>query len=204
MTQIISALIELGSIIAPMSIESVLLTGGASRRMGSDKASLLVEGETLAHRMVTQLVRTCDVVTVLGKEPIDGCAFLQDSEEYAGPLAALSKFSPRAQFVFVASCDLPRFDGNVVPYFASIIEGRDAVIPISGDRPQPLCALYSASAIAKIAPLHQGGVRRLQAWIEQLSAVKVSTEDLIRNGVDPRTAAGANTPEELDAVLKSS
>ena len=32
----------------------LLLTGGRSRRLGTDKAGLLLDGETLAHRMAAE------------------------------------------------------------------------------------------------------------------------------------------------------
>ena len=93
-----------------MDIEAILLTGGASRRMGVDKAALTVGGMPLGEKIARELAKTCDRVTVLGKHPIPGLEFLADEGDYEGPLLALSRFKPTRQHVFVASCDLPLFD----------------------------------------------------------------------------------------------
>ena len=169
--------------------------------MGTDKANLLVDGETMSQRILRQLRQRCEIVTILGREPIEGCAFLEDLELHAGPLAALSRFTPQAKTVFIVSCDLPRFDGAVVSYFASIIDGKDAVIPSVDGRLQPLCALYSAAAVSRIEAIYASGVRRLQAWTEQLSVIVVSPEELLANKVDHYTANGANSPQELATLL---
>ena len=88
------------------SIEAVVLTGGESRRMGFDKASIAIDGVPQADRIVRQFLAAGLPVTVLGRQPINGAAFLPDEEMFGGPIAALTRFVPSAEFVFVSSCDL--------------------------------------------------------------------------------------------------
>ena len=45
----------------------LLLTGGRSRRLGADKAGLVLDGETLAHRMAARLAAVCDPVLEVGR-----------------------------------------------------------------------------------------------------------------------------------------
>ena len=47
-------------------LAGVLLTGGASRRMGTDKARLVVDGETLAARSARVLAAVCEPVIEVG------------------------------------------------------------------------------------------------------------------------------------------
>src|SRR4051812_28771963 len=96
------------------SLEAVLLTGGASRRVGEDKAKLLVEGEPLARRISRLLIDSAIPVTVLGGEPLPDCEFLADEEAFRGPLAAISRFIPSREYVFVCSCDVPGFSPELI------------------------------------------------------------------------------------------
>jgi molybdopterin-guanine dinucleotide biosynthesis protein A len=155
----------------------------------------------LAERIVRSL-RVIDVpVTVLGREPVEGAEFLADSEQFAGPLAALSHFRPSRELVFVVSCDVPRFDASLV----KVLEGRmgehEAVVPVADGWRQPLCALYRASAFERLATVVASGRRSVMAWVDALRVVEVDEEELASLGVDPDAVRGVNTPEELQRAL---
>ena len=49
-----------------MTPAGILLTGGASRRMGTDKATIVVGGETLARRTARLLSAVCDPAVEVG------------------------------------------------------------------------------------------------------------------------------------------
>lgn len=185
-----------------MTIEGVLLTGGESRRMGKDKALLPIDGVPQAERIVQGLASIGIQTTTLGREPTPGARFLPDSEEFAGPIAALARFRPTAELVFVASCDLPRFDPALVPFLASRIGDRDAAAPIAEEWRQPLCALYRASAMEVLKDLDQTGGRCAMKWLDRLSIREVGPEEFVEAGLDPLIALGANTPEELERALR--
>lgn len=186
-----------------MNIEGVLLTGGKSSRMGEDKASIPVEGEVLSHRIVRGLLEQCNRVTTVGLEPLPlpNVDFIRDQEEYQGPLVALSLLEPSAAFVFVASCDLVRFDHRVVAYLASKIGDAKAAMVIQDGYPQPLCSLYQSEAFKTIKTAFASGERKLIRWASNLDPVFVSQDDLKAAGLDPRCFMGANTPEELNQLL---
>lgn len=181
-----------------MTIEAVVLTGGASQRMGTDKASLPVLGTSQAQRIVERLRDKGYAVTVLGREPVPGAEFVQDREEFAGPLAALECFRPTCDCVFVASCDLPLFDAALVDGLAAKMGEAQVAVPILGGWRQPLCALYRSTAFPDISQVLAEGKRSLMAWLDRLRVVEVAAEDL---SVAPEALMSANTPEELQALL---
>jgi molybdopterin-guanine dinucleotide biosynthesis protein A len=156
--------------------------------MGEDKAGLAVGGEALGARIARELKAVCRQVTVLGREPIEGCRSLLDEDEFQGPLRALSRFEPESDFVFVCSCDLPLFRRDVVRRLREKIEDRQACIPVLNDRLQPLCALYRSDAIMEARKLDADGERRIMKWIATLDYNEVSLGDEVRN---------VNTQEEL-------
>lgn len=182
-------------------IEAVLLTGGASRRMGSSKADAPVDGVPMARRIAQALLDEGMPVTVLGREPLSCCRFLPDAEEYAGPSAALARFEPAEPRVFVASCDLARFDARLPAALAAIMADQEAAAPVLDGRAQPLCAVYSAEAFAVLRRLTAAGERRLMPWFDALRWRPVTANDLAAAGLDPRCVQSANTPDELRALL---
>lgn len=176
-----------------MILEGVLLTGGAGRRMGADKASLLVDGVPLGERLAALLAEVCERVTVLGRSPIAGYGFLADAEEFAGPLAALARFEPVADRVMVVSCDLPRLTLEAIRALVAV-EAPGAVVPEVEGRLQPLCGVYRAEAFAVAAELVAGGEKRLMAWLDRLEVRRVEP-------ASPQLFANVNTVEEWRAAM---
>lgn len=179
-----------------MDIEAFVLTGGASSRMGSDKATMVVDGEPVAERIVRLLAEAGLKSTILGPGGVP------DASPSAGPLAALGTLEPAQPWVFVASCDLPRFDARIVPFLYGLVAAADAALPTVDGRLQPLCGVYRSSALQKAAALHRTGVKRIMAWVETLSVVSVGPEALSAAGLDPQCVRGANTPEEWRALVQ--
>jgi len=170
-------------------MEAILLTGGASRRMGEDKSLLLVEREPLAHRIARLISDVGVPVTVLGRAPVPGCRFLNDEEDFQGPLSALSRHRATKDFVLVCSCDLPGFSPKLIEILSEQIEDFDAAVPLVGSRLQPLCALYTSGAILQSKLAVDGGEKRIMPWLNGLRVREVTLEDEI-------WATNVNTAEE--------
>lgn len=179
-----------------VELEAVVLTGGSSRRMGSDKASLVIKGERASDRMVRLLQSIGLETTILGP------GGKPDFTPGAGPLAAISNFSPTADWVFVASCDIPLFDPRLVSLLMSRRNSADAVLPIFEQRIQPLCALYSSKALESASQLVQSGESRVLTWIDTIHVNLIDEADLKGANLSPNCVCGANTPEEWAALIE--
>ena len=179
-------------------VEALVLTGGASRRMGTDKSQIPIDGVPMAQRIIQSLTTVGLKVTVLGRHPIDGVHFQRDLDEFGGPLAALAAYQPKTEFVFVASCDLPLFDARVVSRLTSKIGESEVAIPIIGDRPQPLCAVYRASTFIKLTEVFAQGERRIMTWLDRLNKVELFEFDLLEVGISPMSVLGVNTKSEFE------
>lgn len=180
----------------PSTIEAVILTGGASRRMGSDKATLEVDSVSMALRTARKLEELKIPVTVLGRTPLEGFGFIADQKDFQGPMVALSAFSPSRQWVFVASCDMPRFEASIVRVLANLATSTDAdaLIPSIEGRLQPLLGLYRDEAFASLSK----GMRSMMAWLNTLKVVALPLE---KSCLNVRHYVSANTPEELARIL---
>lgn len=185
-----------------MTIEAIVLTGGESRRMGRDKATLPIDGVPQAQRVVEALLTKVAKVTVLGRNAVEGADFLPDAEEFAGPAAALARFTPTADAVFIASCDLPLFDPRIVDVLAEKLGAHRAAAPFVDDWRQPLCALYRSETFAELQHVAAEGLRCPNKWLARLDPVLLDETALLRTGIDPRSTLGANTPDELAEALR--
>jgi len=142
----------------------VLLTGGASRRMGTDKARLVVGGETLAARGARVLSEVCDPVIEVGPG-VSGLPAVEEEPRGAGPLVALlagvgALGNPRA--VVLLACDLPFVEPAVLRLLVEW-PGWGTVVPVVDGRFQYACARYGTTAVEEATAALRTGVSSLRA-----------------------------------------
>ena len=191
-------------------IEGFILTGGASSRMGTDKARLSLGGLTFLERIAGALQSIAPDISVVSARPETFALSLpvvadihRDCGALGGLHAALR--ACRASWAAIVSCDLPFVTGEL---FARLAEFRneetDAVAPVQTDgRPQPLCALYSpARCLARVERLLQEGERRPRVLLRQVRTRWVAPTELI----DLRDAElffmNLNTPEDYRRAVE--
>ncbi|GAC1312439.1 MAG: hypothetical protein NVSMB16_09260 [Acidimicrobiales bacterium] len=160
-----------------MRCAGILLTGGASSRMGTDKATLVLHpGEpTLAQRAAAELLVVASPVIEVGPGA-SGLPSIVEEGIHPGPLVALDA-AVRALAAYrcsgggiagalVLACDMPLVDRALLGWLASY-PGEGSVIPLDGGagRPQPLCARWSDQALASIPGLVARGERSLRSLL---------------------------------------
>lgn len=140
-------------------LRGLLLAGGKSRRMGSDKAELAVHGdESLRDRGMRLLGDVTDQASLSiaaddsRSYPIPTLAdAIADKGPLGGILTALES-EPGSAWLVVA-CDLPNLDGDTL---AHLVAARDpaadatAFLSDIDAIPEPLCAIYEPSAITQL------------------------------------------------------
>src|SRR5947209_14226032 len=170
-----------------LEIEGFILVGGASSRMGTDKALLELGGRTFVERIHAALSSVTTKVSLVGAKerfaqwPV-ALPIVPDVHVKWGALgglhAALS--ACRAEWAAVVACDLPFINGDLFVRLASLRENFDAVVPTQSDgRWQPLCALYRAAACHKVAErLIIEGERRPRALLKSVNVRSVAFHEL--------------------------
>lgn len=148
-----------------MGATGVVLAGGESRRMGSEKAELLFGGRRVVDIVIESLGEVCDEVIVAGKlhQARDlrdrGARWVADAPGTTGPLAGLAaalEISKHDRCLLVA-CDMPFLNGDFLRYLANEHTDCDALVPAPDGRPQPLHAAYSRACLATARSLLQLG-----------------------------------------------
>ena len=126
----------------------VVLAGGRNSRMGRIKADLPWKASDFLHTILGQLALFCDELIVSANHPmkIQGFAarIVPDILPGCGPLsgihAALTAAS--SDHIFVTACDMPYISAPAARHLCSLAEGWDIVVPISGQRSEPLFDCY--------------------------------------------------------------
>ncbi|MEQ1701324.1 MAG: molybdenum cofactor guanylyltransferase [Ilumatobacteraceae bacterium] len=179
-------------------VVGAVLCGGASTRMGRDKALLPVDGVAMAAHVAAALRGGgCDEVVAIGGDAVGlaavGLTVVPDEFPGDGPLGGVITAlaaHPDASMVVIVACDLPRLQPSSVAALLAALPGHEVAVA-TGDagRPQPVCAAWQPSAVAALRPAFVAGERRMMQAIGLLVQVTVP--------VPAQDLANVNTPSDL-------
>jgi molybdopterin-guanine dinucleotide biosynthesis protein A len=151
-------------------VGGVLLTGGSSRRLGTDKATLVVRGQRMADHAAAVLAAVCERVVEVGRG-VTGLPACREDPVGAGPLAALlagaaALGADASEGVVLLACDLPAVEAPLVDLIARW-PGRPTVVPIADGEPQLVCARYGTDALRAGAATLAAGERSLRRLLDR-------------------------------------
>lgn len=183
----------------------LVLAGGGGRRMGRDKATMMVDDERLVDRAVRRLADCCeDVLVAPGhRRPLEvaGARTIADAPG-EGPLAGIVGGLQQAQteLLAVIAVDMPHASAAVLRALAATWAGEAAVVPVVGGTAQPLHAVYAVSWTDRFAALLDAGEPSAVRVLELLGAQPADAT--IWGAADPAGdfAANLNTPDDLAAL----
>jgi len=179
-----------------------VLVGGASSRMGQDKARLPLEGKTLLEHVAAVVAEAAGLVTLVGapeRYASLGLRVVPDSRPGCGPLAGIhaALTDSRADWNLIAACDMPLI---AAPFLRSLLDAAesceaDCLIPRGpSGHPEPLCAVYHSRCRTAIGEALDRGVRKVT---DGLAGLRIAAW----NVPESRWFRNVNTPEEWDRHL---
>ncbi len=198
----------------------VILAGGASRRMGRDKAWVEFQGQPLVERVIARLSQVCDETIVVTNVPepyrhlrVQVVAdVLPDRLPVVGIYSGLR--AAKFEHAIVVACDMPFLNPALLEYMLTLAEGYDLVIPsawdvrdlkartrertsVKGCELHPLHAVYYKGCLGAIEAQLLARKRRVVDFYPEVNIRVVSTEEV--NAIDPQGLSlfNANTPELL-------
>jgi molybdenum cofactor guanylyltransferase len=158
-----------------MNISAVLLAGGESRRMGKDKATLLFRGRPL-WKIQFDLLRTLQPEEIFVSARTDppwrpsGVQFVSDEPPSRGPLSGLSATLARisTDYLLALAVDMPLMSEDYLRLICNLIEPDRGVLPVIGDRAEPLAAIYPKGAGIDFITALSGSEFSLQSLTKKL------------------------------------
>jgi molybdenum cofactor guanylyltransferase len=183
-----------------------ILAGGASRRMGKPKATLLLAGQPLLRRVADRLARQTSHIVLIGGPKAwaseNGLVHAPDVIEGSkGPLVGLLTLMDHAislgaaqKHVFLSATDTPFLPKDLVSRLLAANMGNDRlVLPISDGQRQPLAALWPMRLRDELSEgLNQG---KLESFRDLYKRAPPLTLPFDVEPFDP--FFNINTPEDL-------
>ncbi|MGD2126602.1 MAG: molybdenum cofactor guanylyltransferase [Desulfobacteraceae bacterium] len=189
-------------------ITGLILVGGKSRRYGSNKALVKVDGIRLIDRAVRVVRSVFQDVVLVTNSPHEyaylGVPMVEDLIKGLGPLGGvytgLESMSDEAGF-FVA-CDMPFLNEALVRHIVSQRDDFDAVVPRMGWMIEPLHAVYSKNCLPAIRELIDSQEYQIVKFLHKVR-IRYLDEDEIR-AFDPqlRSFFNINEPQDLPNAVK--
>jgi len=185
-----------------------VLAGGLSRRMGTNKAMIAIDGETIISRSVRVLKGAFNEVNIIANEPLlyEGLdvRVYSDIIQGAGSLGGVytALFYSRYDHVFVTACDMPLLDMEIVQRVAGSIDGYDAAVPFIGKRLHPMHAIYSKRCLKTVEAMIKEGNLRITELFDRIKT-RTLTEEWFKDMDAGRSVENVNTKEELERLLRA-
>jgi molybdopterin-guanine dinucleotide biosynthesis protein A len=152
------------------------MAGGESRRMGRDKALLVIDGVTMLERVTSVALRTgCPVVVAGRRKPDDWklqeVKFFPDETPGLGPLGGLATaLRSTGRSILALACDMPLLTAGAIQWLMDAAKhstGEDGYSITIGGEPEPLFSIYHQTCLPQIERRLAEGRRSVKGLIEQ-------------------------------------
>ncbi|MPZ73385.1 MAG: NTP transferase domain-containing protein [Nitriliruptorales bacterium] len=180
----------------------LVLAGGASSRMGRDKATLRSDGGRLVDLAVSALRDVCERVLIAAGERViaDVAAECIPDAEGEGPLAGIVSGLRAADtpLVAVLAVDMPYASAEVFRRLAGAWQGEAGVAAAVDGSLQPLHAVYATSQREQYAELLAAGERSPRRALVLLGARVIDAA--VWGDIGPAFAHNVNSPADLSSL----
>lgn len=184
-------------------VSAVVLAGGKSQRLGMDKSLLILDGEWLLQRIVSQLATLSSDILVVAN---DGerlaslnVPIVADARPGTGPLGGIYSGlqSMRCERGLFVACDMPLLNLHLLRYMIQLSPQFDVVIPRVGDETEPLHAVYGKTCLQPMADLMDRGQRRVIHFFDRVRVRYVGPEEIEVFDPEHLSFININTPSDL-------
>jgi molybdopterin-guanine dinucleotide biosynthesis protein A len=180
--------------------------GGASRRMGQDKALLSFLGRSLIQHVIARLIPIADETIITTNQPTAyaflGLPLYTDIRPNRGALGGLYTALHYAKhpFVAVVACDMPFASAALLAAQRDLLiaENADVVIPAGADGYEPFHAVYRrASCLPAIEAAMDRDQWKMIAWFDAVKVRALTADEIRRHDPHGLAFQNLNTPEEF-------
>ena len=195
----------------------MILAGGRSRRMGTDKAWMKVDGELVLPSLCERLGAVADGPVIVVRRdseqvlpalPAD-VIVVEDRIPDSGPLVGIASgmWVDQQPFTFACACDMPNIDPELVRWMSDWRDGPDdpetkgqIIVPEVDGQKQWLHAMYFTVLPPLMLTRVEEGERALHRWYDRDHMVVIPEAEW--RAVHPSGASfrNVNTPSDLGSV----
>jgi len=190
------------------NVTGVVLAGGRSCRMGTNKALLDIAGRSMIDRVVQEMARLYNNILLVAGKTEDyaylGLPLIDDIYPGCGPLGGIHAGlkTSRTPYIFVAGCDMPFVRAELMACLLPHARDHDVVIPRDGDYLEPLFAVYGKGCLQSMEQMLKDKRCKITGFYDQVRVKYIDRNDLERCAGSDKCFINVNTPDELAAARR--
>lgn len=193
-----------------MKAGAVILAGGKSSRMGSNKALLPINGKTNIERIKDSLDEVfSDIILVANDEEMYqflNIPIVKDNVRDKGPLAGIEAglLASRSETNLFVACDMPFVSTQLAEVLLANSDGYDAVVPVIAGKRHPLFAVYKRTLLDEISDCLQTNQLRIKHLLDRVNVNYLTEDQLSDAEIDKldRFFYNMNNPAEYAEAIK--
>ncbi|MBI2272058.1 MAG: molybdenum cofactor guanylyltransferase [Bacteroidetes bacterium] len=182
-------------------ITGIILAGGKSSRMGSDKGMIQLNGKRFIEHILEALIpNVSDIIIIANNDNYNNLGYkvYEDIIKDRGPLGGIytGLRNSKTENNIIVSCDIPFINSGLIKHIIKNMGRTDISVPVFEGNTEPLCAVYTKEITGKIKDLIINNELKIHNVLKHF----ITTEVHITNKLDfynKRLLANINTPEEL-------
>ena len=177
------------------NISGIVLAGGFSRRMGTDKAELTLGGLTLLELQVRKLrqIGITDIMVSGYGKPMEGTRAIEDIYPHKGPMSGIHAClkTAKTEACLVVSVDVPLFPAE---WLGKLVQAHNGPVTMlcHGNEIEPLLAVYDSDLASRAEELILSGDRSVRSLFAGLEVKKLEYTG------DPDFLLNCNMPEDFE------
>lgn len=186
----------------PKDLSFLILAGGKSSRMGTNKAELDFHGQTFLETLIEKAreMGFSDIIVSGYPHEISSFTPIMDEFEGRGPLGGMYSCFKAAKhpFCFVITVDVPQLVDETI---LSLIDfhlkkGNQITLLSQNGKIEPLIGVYPTDSYKKILPIIKDGSAKVFRLIDQYDYQVFYMAD------EENIMANINTPEDYQRIIK--
>lgn len=183
------------------NITAIILAGGKSSRMGTEKGLVVFSGKSLVQHVIDALKKITDSIIIITQYPSYekfGYPCYPDIYKEKGALGGIytGLVNSSSQKNIVVGCDMPFLSQNVLNGLIENCDDVDVLLTMHKGKEEPLCSVYDKSCIPHFKKLIEAGQLKITDALMGLKTRMISFDK--EEWFMGNEFTNINTPGQLD------
>lgn len=183
-------------------ITGIILAGGKSSRMGSDKGIVNLNGKKfIEHILEAVLPNVNEVLIIANNDNFNNLGYkvIKDKIKDCGPLGGIytGLMNSQTENNIVVSCDIPFINSDLIKYIIENTSNADITVPVYKGNIEPLCAVYTKRTADQIYNLIMNKDLKIQNILKYFITKEIFITKM-QEFYNDKLFVNINTPEELE------
>ena len=189
-------------------LNAFVLAGGKSTRMGTDKAFVELNGQTLLQRALDRVEAVGRGLWILGsRDKFESYGrVVEDEFPDHGPLGGIHAAlrASDQELNLILAVDMPFVESRFLEYLAKCARDTAALVaaPRAEGRWQPLCAVYRRDFAIVAEQALKADKNKIDPLFSQVDVRAIEETEMVTNGFDPQMFRNLNTAADVEAVRR--